>query len=175
MDDVTKTGWVTDFHPRNGRDRIKRLAVLLLVLIAAACSGSSTPEPDGEVQASTEPARALDEEAILAMLKEYLRLYNNGDYIQASGFLSSRVEAECGGPTALAFALSQNHRIEGIDYDVKSVRAWGPDDPTMADVTTVESYGGHSHKLVLGLAFVFERGDWKLDDLYPLGAGAFCE
>jgi hypothetical protein len=118
--------------------------------------------------------RTLDEEAILAMLKEYLRLYNSGDYIHASVALSSRVEADCGGPTNLAYALSQNHKIEGIDYDVKSVKAWGPDDPTMADVATVESYGGNSYNIKLGMAFVFERGEWKLDDRYPLGAGAFC-
>jgi hypothetical protein len=44
----------------------------------------------------------------------------------------------------------------------------------MADVATVESYGGDSYEMDVALAFVFEGGEWKLDDLYPLGAGAFC-
>ena len=157
------------------------------MLVAASCGSSSkladaqasrpvsSPTPSAADENPNEPKNALGEKAVLEMLREYLRLYDNGDYIHASAFLSSHVEADCGGPTNLAFALSENHRIEGINYDVRSVSAWGPDDPTMADVTTVESYGGDSYELDLGLAFVFERGDWRLDDLYPLGAGAFCE
>lgn len=108
------------------------------------------------------------------MLQDYLALYGGGDYVNATAHLSADVESECGGPTNLAFALSQNHDIEDIDYGAKAVKAWGPDDPNMADVTTIETYGGGSFRQVLGLAFVREGGEWKLDDLYPLGAGAFC-
>lgn len=127
---------------------------------------SEEPEPSPRV-------RPFDEQAVLAMLQEYVSLYNAGDYIQATGFLTSDVERECGGPTDLAFALSQNHRIEQIDYEVTAVRAW-KDDPSMADVDTVERYDGGSDRFTLGLAVAFERESWKLADLYPLGAGAFC-
>jgi hypothetical protein len=57
---------------------------------------------------------------------------------------------------------------------VVGVRAWGPDDPDMADVVTLEKYGGRSHRLTLGLPFIYENGEWKLADFYPIGVGAFC-
>ena len=44
----------------------------------------------------------------------------------------------------------------------------------MADVTTFEFYGGGSHRLVLGLPFSFEAGEWRLADYYPIGVGASC-
>ena len=105
------------------------------------------------------------------MLKDYLSLYNEGSYAIAPAHLSSGVDREC--PGGLADALAQNHHIEDIDYGVTAVRAWD-DDPNMADVVTLERYGGQTYRLELGLAFVYESGRWKLDDLYPLGAGAFC-
>lgn len=124
-----------------------------------------SPEPEDE---------ADNEKALLRMLQNYVALYNQGDYIQASTSLSADIEGQCGGPTDLAFALSQNHRIEDVDYEVVAVRMWD-DDPNMADVVTIERYGGGSSRLTLGLAFVHQSGQWKLDDLYPLGAGAFCD
>jgi hypothetical protein len=115
--------------------------------------------------------RQLDEGAVLSMLQEYLSLYNGGAYGAATAYLSSDVDRGCAG--GLADALAQNHKIEGIDYGVRAVSAWD-DEPNMADVVTVERYGGRSYRLELGLAFVFEGEGWRLDDLYPLGAGAFC-
>lgn len=126
--------------------------------------GKEKPKADAE-------KRRLDEGAVLAMLKEYLSLYNGGAYAAATAHLSSDVDRECSG--GLADALAQNHHIEEIDYDVSAVRAWD-DEPNMADVVTVERYGGQTYRLELGLAFAFEDGGWTLDDLYPLGAGAFC-
>ncbi len=145
-----------------------------------ASSGEPASDHDGAAQVSAGghpnefKFESMDEQAVLAMLQEYLQLYDAGDYVHASVHISSRVEQECGGPTALTFALAQNHEIEGIDYGAKEVHA-STDDPQKADVTMVEMYGGRSYRLVLGLAFISERGEWKLDDLYPLGAGAFCE
>jgi hypothetical protein len=131
------------------------------------------PPPKSPPEEQTATKTTLDESAVLAMLKKYLSLYNQGGYMAATAFLSSNVGSDCGGPGGLASALSQNHQIEQIDYGVTAVKVW-ENDPDMADVTTVETYGGRSYKLKLGLAFVFEKGRWKLDDLYPLGAGAFC-
>jgi hypothetical protein len=132
---------------------------------------AESPSPEEANDASRTP---LDADAILAMLQEYIDLYNAGDYISASAFLSSDLEAQCGGPTDLAFALSQNHNVEQIDYGVVKVRAWGPDEPSMADVITIENYVGASYRQPLGLAFTREGGEWKLADFYPLGVGAFC-
>lgn len=133
-----------------------------------------TPGPEeksGKEKPKTERERALDEGGVLAMLRTYLSLYNGGAYVAAAAYLSSEVASEC--QSGLADALEQNHQIEGINYDVTAVRAWD-DEPNMADVVTVERYGGQSYRQELGLAFAFENGRWKLDDLYPLGAGAFC-
>jgi hypothetical protein len=107
-------------------------------------------------------------------MKQYTTLYNAGEYAKAVSFLSGSVESSCGGPGGLASALEQNHEIEQIDYEVKSVNAWGADDPNMADVATREIYSGTSQPITLGLAFTFQNGVWKLNDLYPLGTGAFC-
>ena len=136
-------------------------------------SSSSTPEDTPEPTDGPEPKQVLDERAVLAMLKTYTRLYNAGDYINASGYVSSRLEDMCGGPTALAFALSEMHRVEKSDYAITAVKAWD-DDPGMADVTIVDTFAGDSFKQKLGLAFVRDDGRWKIDELFPLGTESFC-
>jgi hypothetical protein len=165
---------VIDFIQRQNPHRASRnddrrivdaMATAFCPVTLSATSPTASPPPT--------PTTGLNDEAVLSMLKTYLALYDRGDYIHASTYLSSSVETTCGGPTALALALFQNHRIEGIDYGVAGVRAWG-DGSNKADVMTVETYSGRNHRLVLGLAFVHESDGWKLNDLYPIGAGAFC-
>jgi hypothetical protein len=108
------------------------------------------------------------------MLERYLTLYNSGQYDDAATYLSAGIQADCGGASGLASAMQQNHFIERVDYDVTGVTAWGSESPEMADVETVESYGGDTYPLVLGSSFTLEDGEWRLADYYPIGVGAFC-
>jgi hypothetical protein len=165
---------------------LRRCVIAVLAVVAASCAAASEPTGPSSSAASlvstavttpvspTAALEPLDAAAVLRMMKQYVGLYDASQYLEAVRFLSNAVLANCGGAIDLASALEQNHQIEGIDYEVEDVRAWGPDRPKMADVVTREIYSGDSHPIALGLAFTFEDGEWKLDDLYPLGAGAFC-
>jgi hypothetical protein len=74
-------------------------------------SNANEDPNQGSDQGTKERSPTLDEGAILNMLRNYLSLYNAGDYAVATKYLSSTLEAQCGGPTDLAFALAQNHDI----------------------------------------------------------------
>jgi hypothetical protein len=138
-------------------------------------TSSPTPTPEPEAEPESEPEQALDEDAVLAMVQEFAELYNAGEYIHASAHFTTSVERDCGGPTALAFALSQIHRMEEIDYNFVRVSAWGADDPNMADIVFFETHELGRDRVELGWEFELERGEWRFDDLFPFGASTFCD
>lgn len=136
-----------------------------LTLALLLAPGSLLAQPSG---ISSEDVPAIEQ-----MLNEFAENYNSGDYINASGAFTSQVERECGGPTDLAFALRQNHRFEQIDYSFSNVEPWD-DEPWRADVTVVERWDDDVMQQALGFEFAVENGEWKMDELFPIGAAAYC-
>ncbi len=138
---------------------------------AAADAAPTTPAAKSEPR----PSPQIDEAGVLRSLRQYASLYNSSRYAEAVRHLSDRIVNECGRPIAMPFALSRNHDMEEIDFRVTSVRAWN-DGSRKADVRLIERIGGSDEPTVLGLGpFIRERGMWVMDDLYPIGAGVFCD
>lgn len=116
--------------------------------------------------------------ALLQVSRSLVTYYNAEDFIYASGQVANRFVSKCGGDTDLAFAFAQNKNIERLVYEIHKVKVTGMSgDRARADVTysarddqTGELWDDHFQN---GLSFVNEEG-WVLDDLFPLGVGAFC-
>lgn len=137
-------------------------AVVVLVLLPAGLAAQTAEITEEDVT------------AIERLLNEFSRNYNSGNYINASAAFTAQVESECGGATDLAFALSRTHKIERIDYYFSDVEPWG-DGSLKADVTVTERWDGDEMEQALGLEFARQAGQWKLADIFPIGAGPYCD
>lgn len=132
-------------------------------------------------QAQREKLQAERAEAstdLLIASQTLVSYYNAEDFIHASGYLARRFIQKCGGDTDLALAFAQNKDMERLIYEIHKVEVTALDaSMAKADVTysarddeTGELWDDHFKN---GLTFVNEDG-WVLDDLFPLGVGAFC-
>lgn len=141
----------------------------------------STPRPSPTEEPEPEPDAAdlrAAGEKMLASIRSLVSHYNTDDFVHASGYVAERFISECGGDTDLAFAFAQNDQSERFDYEVHKVKVTSlSGTKAQADVTysardqdTGELWDDH---FAIGLSFIKEGG-WVLDDLFPLGVGAFC-
>jgi hypothetical protein len=163
---------------------------MLLVLGFASCRGDRDPRPANATspnvtRSSTvkeSPPAQVDAEALLKTMQSLVTAYNGGSYVEASRYVADSVVNRCGGASSYAQAQSQNFRSEKLAYSIDSVEVT----ETTAGTTKADVY--YSSKDVNtgeavdrrqgnGLTFI-QSGrpdiEWVLNDMFPLGVGAFC-
>lgn len=129
-------------------------------------------------KARLDAERALVTDKASDTVQTLFDYYNEGNFVLASAYVADRFVQQCGSVSKLTNAFAQNDQAERLDYLFVSVRNVEVDGrAAKADVTyrntdedTGEDWGTYSN----GLRFVREDGEWVLNDLLPLGVGAFC-
>lgn len=122
--------------------------------------------------------RALVTDKASVTVRTLFDYYNAGNFVLASAYVADRFVQHCGSASNLSYAFAQNDRAERLNYlfiSVKNVKVDGR--TAKADVTyrnTDEDTGEDWGKYSNGLRFIRESGEWVLNDLLPLGVGAFC-
>ncbi len=126
--------------------------------------------------------RAEAEVALPATMTSLFSYYNSEDFIHASAYVDDRFVRKCGGTTDLAYAFAQNKDTERLNYTLDNLKITRFTGPSVRADVTFSSRDDESGELVddhfaVGLSFVTNpRRDkgWVLDDLFPLGVGAYC-
>lgn len=126
--------------------------------------------------------RAKAEVALAATMASLFSYYNERDFIHASAYVHDKFIRQCGGATDLAYAFAQNKDSERLNYTLNKLRVTSLEGRSARADVTYSARDEQSGQLfddhfIVGLTFVknpVRDTGWVLDELFPIGVGAFC-
>lgn len=146
------------------------VAAALLLIACAGCAGESDPA----ASARPEGARLTPELAAQA-ISDYAESFTRGDFDRAAARLATVHADECGGVERLAESLEVAHGRDPLRFSLARVVdvTVGPPVSTAHAVVTFRGNRG-TGETTLRLGLIRQAGTWRLGEIYPAGATAYC-